>query len=142
MGVRVEITAAGYLHLPAEAAGRFPTGTAIALVRQGELWLLPVSHPGAGGLLLKWRNVRGDRSILVQEFLPEGTAPGLREAIWDDVTGVLRIPLAPPDAGTGKPVDRAAGSGEGTGAPGLQEGGMCACCDRSPSESSPAWQGC
>lgn len=92
--MQVEITASGYLYLPAEGAARFPTGTAIALVREGQLWLMPVSHPGAGGLLLKWRNARGDRSVLVQELLPEGTLPGVREAVWDDRAGALRIPLA------------------------------------------------
>ncbi|HEY8416264.1 MAG TPA: hypothetical protein VIK99_10900 [Thermaerobacter sp.] len=109
MSVWVEITDGGYLHLPAEAAGRFPAGTAIVLVRRGELWLLPVSHPGAGGLLLKWRNARGDRSVLVHEFLPEGTPPGPRQAFWDDEAGALRIPLAGREPGSGTPVKPAAG---------------------------------
>ncbi|PZN12297.1 MAG: hydrogenase maturation protease [Bacillota bacterium] len=115
--MRVEITNGGYVHLPAEHAGRFPTGTAIAMVRQGELWLMPVSHPGAGGLLLKWRNRRGDRSILVREFLPDGTPPGPREAYWDEAAGALRIPLAAPDAGAGTPAGPAPGSGRGARAP-------------------------
>lgn len=115
--MQVEITDGGYVHLPAEHAGRFPTGTAIAMVRQGELWLMPVSHPGAGGLLLKWRNPRGDRSILVREFLPDGTTPGPREAYWDEAAGALRIPLAASDAGVGTPVGPAAGSGGGARAP-------------------------
>lgn len=92
--MRVEITPSGYLVLPAEVASRFPTGTAIALVRGGELWLMPVNHPGGGGLLLKIRNPRGDRSVLVQELLPEATEPGVREAFWDEEAGALRVPLA------------------------------------------------
>jgi hypothetical protein len=92
--VQLELTESGYLHLPAEEAVRFPTGTAIALVRGDELWLMPVSHAGAGGLLLKLRNPRGDRSVLVQELLPEGVPPGIRDAIWDDEVGALRIPLS------------------------------------------------
>ncbi|WP_028986318.1 hypothetical protein [Thermicanus aegyptius] len=91
--MKLELTSGGYLHLPAEEAVRFPTGTAIALVRGKELWLMPVSHPGAGGLLLKFRNPRGDRSIFVRELLPEGVLPGGRAAVWDDKLGALRIPL-------------------------------------------------
>jgi hypothetical protein len=91
--VKLELTSTGYLHIPAEEAVRFPTGTAIALVRGEELWIMPVSHPGAGGLLLKLRNSRGDRSVFVQELLPEGVPPGGRTAVWDDKLGALRIPL-------------------------------------------------
>lgn len=93
--MRVEITPNGYLILPAEEAARFPVGTAIALVRGDELWLMRVSHPGGGGLLLKIRNPRGDRSVLVRELLPEATEPGVREAFWDEEAGALRVPLAP-----------------------------------------------
>lgn len=91
--MQVELTSSGYLHIDAAVAERFPTGTAIVLPRDEELWLMPVSHTGAGGLLLKLRNARGDRSVLVQEYLPEGVRAGNREAIWDDENGALRIPL-------------------------------------------------
>lgn len=91
--MKLELTSTGYLHIPAEEAVRFPTGTAIALVRGEELWIMPVNHPGAGGLLLKLRNSRGDRSVFVQELLPEGVQPGDRAAVWDDQLGALRIPL-------------------------------------------------
>lgn len=91
--MQVELTASGYVHLPAEMARRFPAGTAIVLVRDGELWLMPVSHAGAGGLLLKVRNAKGDRSVLVQEFLPQDAVPGVRDAVWDDANHAWRIPL-------------------------------------------------
>lgn len=91
--MKLELTPTGYLHIPAEAAARFPTGTAIVLVHGEELRLMPVSHPGAGGLLLKIRNPRGDRSLLVQEHLPEGVPPGERDAVWDEELGAYRIPL-------------------------------------------------
>lgn len=91
--MKLELTSTGYLHIPAEEAVRFPWGTAIALVREEELWIMPVNHPGAGGLLLKWRNARGDRSVFVQELLPEGVSPGVRDAVWDDQLGALRVPL-------------------------------------------------
>jgi hypothetical protein len=91
--VKFELTSTGYLHIPAEEAVRFPAGTAIALVRGEELWVMPVSHLRAGGLLLKLRNSRGDRSMFVQEILPEGVPPGIRNAVWDDQYGAFRIPL-------------------------------------------------
>lgn len=100
--MKLELTSTGYLHIPAEEAVRFPTGTAIALVRGEELWVMPVSHLGAGGLLLKLRNSRGDRSMFVQEILPEGVPPGIRDAVWDDQYGAFRIPLFRSDTMTEK----------------------------------------
>ncbi|MCL6599583.1 hypothetical protein [Alicyclobacillus macrosporangiidus] len=91
--MQIELTSTGYLYIPAAEAWRFPVGTAVALVRGDELWLMPVRHAGSGGLLLKLRNARGDRSLFVQEFLPEGVPPGPREAVWDEELGALRIPL-------------------------------------------------
>jgi hypothetical protein len=91
--LKLELTSSGYLHIPAEEAVRFPTGTAIVLIRGEELWIMPVSHPGAGGLLLKVRNSRGDRSVFVQDLLPSDVSPGVRDAEWDDRLGALRIPL-------------------------------------------------
>lgn len=91
--MKVELTEAGYLHLSKETAERFPVGTAIVLVRDDELWLMPVSHSGGGGLLLKMRNSKGDRSILIQEFLSDRVKPGVRKATWDEEQGALRIPL-------------------------------------------------
>jgi hypothetical protein len=91
--VKFNITAAGYLHIPAEEAVRFPTGTAIALVRGDELWIMPMSHLGSGGLLLKIRNSRGDRSIFIQKLLPEGVPSGVRDVAWDEQNRAFRIPL-------------------------------------------------
>ncbi|GIM47634.1 hydrogenase maturation protease [Collibacillus ludicampi] len=91
--MKLELTSTGYLHISAEEAARFPTGTVIVLVRGEELWLMPMSHSGAGGLLLKIRNSHGDRSVFVQDLLPEGVPPGFRDAVWDDRFGAIRIPL-------------------------------------------------
>lgn len=91
--MKCELTSSGYLLISAKDAERFPTGTVIALVKEEELWIMPVSHKGAGGLLLKYRNPKGDRSVLLQEFLPENVPAGVRSAVWDDSIGALRIPL-------------------------------------------------
>lgn len=94
--LEVELTALGYLHLPAELAGRyFPQDVLVALPRGPELWLLPTRGAAAGGLLLKQRNPRGDRSVLIWELLPPGTPPGPRAAFWDERGGALRVALAP-----------------------------------------------
>ncbi|MFV9507250.1 MAG: hydrogenase maturation protease [Oscillochloridaceae bacterium umkhey_bin13] len=94
MALTVELTAQGYLHLPAEVAGRyFPQDVLVALTRNQELWLLPTRGPAAGGLLLKQRNARGDRSVLIWELVPAGTPPGARPAHWDDAHGALKVTL-------------------------------------------------
>jgi hypothetical protein len=91
---QVNLTEQGYLQLPADLARRhFPSDLLVALARGRELWLLPTRGPGAGGLLLKQRNAAGDRSVLVAEHLPPGTAPGERPAFWDERSGALRVAL-------------------------------------------------
>jgi hypothetical protein len=94
----VDLTERGYLHLTAElAAAHFPGDGLVALVRPPELWLLPTRGAAAGGMLLKQRNARGDRSVLIWEALPPGTPPGPRAAFWDEERGALRVALdAPP----------------------------------------------
>ncbi|MCS6886940.1 hydrogenase maturation protease [Chloroflexus sp.] len=92
----LELTAQGYLHLPAALAQRyFPADLLVALPRDGEVWLVPLRGPAAGGLLLKQRNARGDRSVLIWEALPPATPPGLRRAVWDERNGALRMALQP-----------------------------------------------
>ncbi len=92
----LELTAQGYLHLPAALAQRyFPADLLVALPRDGEIWLAPLRGPAAGGLLLKQRNARGDRSVLIWEVLPPATPPGPRRAVWDDDHGALRMSLSP-----------------------------------------------
>lgn len=45
---------------------------AAALIeREGQVLLLPLRGPAAGGLLLKQRNLRGDRVMLATEFLAQ-----------------------------------------------------------------------
>jgi len=89
----VKLTDTGYLQLPADLAERyFPFDLLFAVVRGKELWLLPARGPGGGGLLLKRRNARGDRSVLVREMIPE-TPPGSLVAFWDERQSALRVAL-------------------------------------------------
>ncbi len=88
----VELTADGNLRIGAEMAERwFPSDALVAVPRGDELWLLPLTGTEAGGLLLKHRNARGDRSALVREALPDGHRIGPCPAIWDPVNGALRV---------------------------------------------------
>ncbi|MCB9077954.1 MAG: hydrogenase maturation protease [Anaerolineaceae bacterium] len=95
MRVEIKLTDQGYLHLSADLAQRyFPEDVLVVLVKTPELWLLPLRGASAGGLLLKQRNLKGDRSVLIWEHLPEGTPSGRYPAFWDDTRGALRIALA------------------------------------------------
>ncbi|WP_456428056.1 hydrogenase maturation protease [Rhodocaloribacter sp.] len=94
----VELTDTGYLHLPVDLAERyFPFDLLFAMVRGRELWLLPARGSGGGGLLLKRRNARGDRSVLVWEMLPDGVPPGPLPAVWDERQSALRVALPAPE---------------------------------------------
>ncbi len=89
----VEFTADGSVRLPADLARRyFPSDALVAVPRGNELWLMPLHSSDSGGLLLKQRNPRGDRSTLIWEALPPGASPvGRRDAVWDDTNGALRV---------------------------------------------------
>lgn len=94
MSIEIELTEQGYLHISATLAQRyFPQDVLVALVRGPELWLMPTRGAGAGGLLLKQRNLHGDRSVLIWEVIPDMT-PGKRTAFWDDHNGALRVAIA------------------------------------------------
>lgn len=91
---RVEFTADGYLRLDAAlAASRFPSDAVAAVVRDADLWLIPLRGPRSGGLLLKQRTPAGDRATLIREVLADRIPEGVREAFWDDANKALRIPL-------------------------------------------------
>ena len=95
----VEFTDHGYLVLQAEVAQEFfPFDVLVALRRGAELWLLPTRGAAAGGLILKQRNLRGDRSVLVRETLDDDVPHGMRPAFWDAANGALRVALADADA--------------------------------------------
>ncbi|MEM9042711.1 MAG: hydrogenase maturation protease, partial [Actinomycetota bacterium] len=91
----VEITADGSLRIAADlATAHFASDALVADIRDGELWLLPLVGPHAGGLLLKQRNAAGDRATLIWEVLPPGMTPtGPRSAFWDEQNGALRVGL-------------------------------------------------
>ena len=89
-----EITERGYLVLPHKIAAEFfPEDSCVALMREEELWILPIRSSASGGLMLKQRNLQGDRSILVWETLPDDYDSGEFPATWDAENGAMRIKL-------------------------------------------------
>lgn len=100
----VEFTDQGYLRVDAAMAEEFfPGGTAAVLAKDDELWMFPLQSTASGGLVLKQRNPKGDRSVLVREVLADSVPLGSRPARWDDVEGALRITLdTRPDVDAGR----------------------------------------
>jgi hypothetical protein len=94
MSCTVEFSEGGDLRLKADTAHRyFPTDALVAMQRGNELWLLPLTGPEGGGLLLKQRNAKGDRSTLIREALSTDPPVGSRPAVWDHSNGALRVAL-------------------------------------------------
>lgn len=91
----VELTDAGYLHVPAAlAAAHFPADVCVARVEAGDLLLMPLVGPSHGGLVLKQRNATGDRTVLVSEVFAFASVTGTFEVAWDDARGALRVLLS------------------------------------------------
>lgn len=94
--MRVELTPSGYLILDAEtSASCFADApSALVAVRGRELWVVALADGAVGGLILKQRNARGDRSVLViEQLIGEDWEAGEREAWWDWDERALRVPL-------------------------------------------------
>ena len=92
--VEVELTPDGYVRLDAADAARlFPGDALVAQQRDDELWLLPLLSQQSGGLLLKQRNLAGDRAVLVHEALTPGWPSGAMTGVWDSAAGALRVAL-------------------------------------------------
>ena len=94
----VEITSDGHLRFDRGVARRFfPEDVLVLLWRDDAFLLLPVRGSAAGGLILKQRNPRGDRSVLIAEATrlvpPPGwsAVPGRFVAVWDADVGGLRL---------------------------------------------------
>jgi hydrogenase maturation protease len=94
MPIEVEFTHDGYLRLSSEIASRyFPSDGLVALLRGPEMWLMPTHGNASGGSLLKQRNPRGDKAVLVLEELHPRNVVGSRIAFWDEAQGALRVAL-------------------------------------------------
>lgn len=115
----VELTDAGYLHLPAALAARYFAGDVLlaGLEEQPEraLVLVPVRSADHGGLVLTQSSPAGDRSLLVHEVLGFEPVVGTFEVRWDAARGALVVPLGPAAGPEGEPDGH---RGEHRGGPG------------------------
>ncbi len=93
--MQLELSADGYLRLDHhEAEHFFPGDTLLVMWREGTLVLLPTRGAAAGGLMLKTRNLQGDRSVLVAEAFEFQMPTGQFTATWDESIGGLRVHLS------------------------------------------------
>jgi hypothetical protein len=88
----------GRLLLPRAICDRhFPGASSAALLeRDGEVYLVPLAGPSAGGLLLKQSNAQGDRVLVACDFLDERglgqfVAERTFEVRWVEDAGALLI---------------------------------------------------
>lgn len=93
----VELTESGYLQLSREEAERyFPEDVLVALYRNGILTLLPTRGAAAGGLMLKQRNLSGDRCLLLSEVFHFSIPTGVFPAIWNERLAALEVHIPEP----------------------------------------------
>jgi len=87
----------GQLYLSAALCEQYLSGldSVILLRRAGDLLILPVRHPAAGGYLLKRRNRAGDRVVSAPDFFREqgfdDEAEFCAPAVWSEDNGGLVI---------------------------------------------------
>lgn len=98
--ISIEIDDAGYLRISSRDAARFfPEDTVVPLRKKGRLYLLPTRGAAAGGMILKQRNLSGDRSLLVSEIFGFHPPSGRFVARWDQQLGGLEVQV-PEGAGS------------------------------------------
>lgn len=90
----VELTQEGNLRIPATEAGQyFRWDRARVLPTSDGVTLIPTVPNAPDGLILKQRNLAGDRSIMIRELLPDIFVPGHYQAQWNGRLRHLEVPL-------------------------------------------------
>lgn len=88
----VEFTGKGYLVIPVHLANRyFPGDSLVALMRDSRLFLLPIRNQASGGLLMKHRNSKGDRSVFIDEVTRGRAIKGVFKAVWHEADAALVV---------------------------------------------------
>lgn len=81
--VDVEVTSDGYLRLPAEFSQQyFSYDKCIGTIAEGEFVLWPATNYTDAAILMKQRNVAGDRSVLIREIWGDEYPVGNFAAQW------------------------------------------------------------
>ncbi len=88
----VEFTGKGYLVIPVHLVNRyFPGDSLVALMRDSRLFLLPIRNQASGGLLMKHRNSKGDRSVFIDEVTRGRAIKGVFKAVWHEADAALVV---------------------------------------------------
>lgn len=83
LSVEVELTADGYLRLPGEfCREHFPEDRAAGLRKADRLVLMPATIYAQNGMIIKQRNLAGERSVLVREVWGDDLPIGPVTASW------------------------------------------------------------
>lgn len=81
--IEVEVTADGYLRLPADfASAHFEHDRCIGVAKAGEFILWPATVYADSAIMMKQRNLQGDRSTLIREIWGDGYPIGTFTAQW------------------------------------------------------------
>ena len=92
--VPVEVTADGYLRLPGEFSAKyFPHDRCIGAHKDGEYILWPSTIYADASVIMKQRNVAGDRSTLIREMWTDDYPVGHFDALWQ--SSRKRLVLSP-----------------------------------------------
>lgn len=92
--LQFSLTGDGYMHLLHDDAEHFfPEDTLLTILKNQSLFLLPTRGAAAGGLMLKRRNLAGDRSLLVSEVFEFEIPAGTYTATWNETVGGLEVAM-------------------------------------------------
>jgi len=87
-----EITPDGLLHLPPGVREEhFPTGRAVALLRNDVLWLLPASADDPDALTLRQRTLAGAQTADVRDVYDGDFPVGPVTEVWSDAHRRLEV---------------------------------------------------
>lgn len=94
MSYTVEFMPDGHLRIPAQVVNEhFRWGHTRLQIADDSITLLPCSPEAYDALLLKQRNLAGDRSVMLAEFLGYNVPTGVKDAVWDAQLRQLKIKL-------------------------------------------------
>lgn len=93
--IQVEFRSDGHLRIPASVAlEHFKWDHVRLRIQPDSIVVMPTSPQAPDALLLKQRNLAGDRSVMLAEFLGDVPPVGMREAHWDNHLRSLVIQLS------------------------------------------------
>lgn len=90
--VRATLTEDGYLRLPPEfCAAHFPADRCAGLRKDSTFILMPATTYAQNGIIMKQRNLAGERSTLIREVWGDDHPVGEVTAVWQNTRRRLVI---------------------------------------------------